>query len=177
LDHAPDMDAFYAAVEQRDDPTLRGRPVVVGAQPGGRGVVATCSYEARRFGIRSAMPINEAYRRCPQAAFVRPRMAHYTAVAGQIQGVMAAYSPLVEPASIDEAYLDVSGLNGLIGPPETIGRRIKADIRAAVGLTASVGLTHVCHFEQPNGAKPRLIGVTAAGGSRPVNRLAWARSV
>jgi DNA polymerase IV len=135
-----DMDAFYAAVEQRDDPSLRGRPVVVGAQPGGRGVVATCSYEARRFGIHSAMPIDEAYRRCPQAAFVRPRMAHYTTVAGQIQEVMAAYSPLVEPASIDEAYLDVSGLDGLIGPPETIGRRIKADIRATVGLTASVGL-------------------------------------
>jgi len=102
--------------------------------------VATCSYEARRFGIRSAMPINEAHRRCPQAAFIRPRMAHYTAVARQIREVMAAYSPLVEPASIDEAYLDVSGLDRLIGPPETIGRRIKADIRAAVGLTASVGI-------------------------------------
>ena len=124
-----DMDAFYAAVEQRDGPTLRGRPVVVGAQPGGRGVVATCSYEARRFGIRSAMPINEVHRRCPQAAFIRPRMAHYTAVARQIREVMAAYSPLVEPASIDEAYLDVSGLEHLIGPPETIGQRIKADIR------------------------------------------------
>lgn len=135
-----DMDAFYAAVEQRDDPMLRGRPVVVGAQPGGRGVVATCSYEARRFGIRSAMPISEAYRRCPQAAFVRPWMEHYTTVAGQIQEVMAAYSPLMEPASIDEAYLDVSGLELLIGPPEIIGRRIKADIRAAVGLTASAGL-------------------------------------
>ena len=135
-----DMDAFYAAVEQRDDPTLRGRPVVVGAQPGGRGVVATCSYEARTFGIRSAMPINEAHRRCPQVVFIRPRMAHYTAVARQIREVMAAYSPLVEPASIDEAYLDVSGLERLIGPPETIGQRIKADIRAAVGLTASVGI-------------------------------------
>ena len=135
-----DMDAFYAAVEQRDDPTLRGRPVVVGAQPGGRGVVATCSYEARTFGIRSAMPINEAYRRCPQAAFIRPRMDHYTAVARQIREVMAAYSPLVEPASIDEAYLDVSGLDRLIGPPETIGSRIKADIRTTVGLTASVGI-------------------------------------
>ena len=135
-----DMDAFYAAVEQRDDPALRGRPVVVGAQPGGRGVVATCSYEARVFGIRSAMPTNEAYRRCPQAAFIRPRMDHYTAVARQIREVMAAYSPLVEPASIDEAYLDVSGLARLIGPPETIGSRIKADIRATVGLTASVGI-------------------------------------
>ena len=105
-----DIDAFYAAVEQRDDPALRGRPVVVGAQPGGRGVVATCSYEARRFGIRSAMAIAEAHRRCPDAVYLRPRMAHYREVAGRIQAVMAAYAPVVEPISIDEAFLDVSGL-------------------------------------------------------------------
>ena len=114
--------------------------MVVGAQPGGRGVVATCSYEARRFGIRSAMPINEAHRRCPEAAFIRPRMAHYLAVARQIRAVMATCTPVVEPISIDEAFLDVSGLGHLIGPPETIGSRIKAAIRAAVGLTASVGI-------------------------------------
>ena len=135
-----DMDAFYAAVEQRDDPTLRGRPVVVGAQPGGRGVVATCSYEARRFGIHSAMPINEAHRRCPDAVYLRPRMAHYLEVARQIRVVMAACAPVVEAISIDEAFLDVSGLGHLVGPPETIGRRIKEAIRAAVGLTASVGI-------------------------------------
>jgi DNA polymerase-4 len=135
-----DMDAFYTAVEQRDDPALRGRPVVVGALPGGRGVVATCSYEARSLGVRSAMPINEAYRRCPQAAFLRPRMGHYSAVAAQVRAGMRTYSPLVEPASIDEAYLDLSGLDRLMGPPEAIGRRIKADIRATVGLTASVGI-------------------------------------
>ena len=80
-----DMDAFFAAVEQRDDPVLRGRPVVVGALPGGRGVVATCSYEARRFGVRSAMPINEAYRRCPDGVYLRPRMGHYQAVSRQIR--------------------------------------------------------------------------------------------
>ncbi len=135
-----DMDAFYAAVEQRDHPDLRGRPVVVGAQPGGRGVVATCSYEARRFGIRSAMPINEAYRRCPDAAYLRPRMAHYQEVARQVRAILDAQAPVVEPISIDEAFLDVSGLGLLIGPAETIGRRIKDAIQAAVGLTASVGI-------------------------------------
>ena len=135
-----DMDAFYAAVEQRDNPALRGLPVVVGAQPGGRGVVATCSYEARRFGIHSAMPINEAHRRCPDAVYLRPRMAQYLAVARQIRAVMAACTPVVEPISIDEAFLDVSGLGHLVGPPEVIGQRIKAAIRAAVGLTASVGI-------------------------------------
>ncbi len=135
-----DMDAFYAAVEQRDNPALRGLPVVVGAQPGGRGVVATCSYEARRFGIHSAMPIQEAHRRCPDAVYLRPRMAHYLEVARQIRAVMATCTPVVEPISIDEAFLDVSGLAHLIGPPATIGAQIKAAIRDAVGLTASVGI-------------------------------------
>ncbi len=123
-----DMDACYAAVEQRDDPA------------GGRGVAATCSYEARRFGIRSAMPINEAYRRCPDAVYLRPRMAHYLVIAQQIRAVMDDCAPVVEPLSIDEAFLDVSGRGPLIGPPELIGRRIKAAIRTAVGLTASVGI-------------------------------------
>ncbi len=135
-----DMDAFYAAVEQRDNPALRGLPVVIGAQPGGRGVVATCSYEARRFGIHSAMPIDEAHRRCPDAVYLRPRMAHYLEVACQIRAVMATCTPVVEPISIDEAFLDVSGLGHLVGPPEIIGAQIKAAIRAAVGLTASVGI-------------------------------------
>ena len=135
-----DMDAFYAAVEQRDNPALRGLPVVVGAQPGGRGVVATCSYEARRFGIHSAMPINEAHRRCPDAVYLRPRMAHYLEIAREIRVVMATCTPVVEPISIDEAFLDVSGLGHLVGPPEVIGQRIKAAIRTAVDLTASVGI-------------------------------------
>ncbi len=108
-----DMDAFFAAIEQRDDPALRGRPVVVGARPGGRGVVATCSYEARAFGIRSAMPINEAYRRCPQAVYLRPRIEHYRAVARQIRAVMGSCSPVVEPVSIDEAFLDLTGMERL----------------------------------------------------------------
>lgn len=138
------MDAFYAAIEQRDDPALRGRPVVVGAQPGGRGVVATCSYEARRFGIHSAMPINQAQRRCPQAIFLRPRMAHYQAVAERIRAVLHADTAVVEPISIDEAYLDVTdlvrGRDGCAQAPATIGQRIKDAIGAAVGLSASVGI-------------------------------------
>jgi DNA polymerase-4 len=153
-----DMDAFYAAAEQRDAPALWGRPVVVGAQSGGRGAVATCSYEARRFGIHSAMPINEAHRRCPDAVYLRPRMGHYLEVAQQIRAVMVAGAPVVEPISIDEAFLDVSGLEHLIGPPQTIGRRIKEAIRAAVGLTASVGIAPhrlvakiASDFGKPNG--------------------------
>ncbi|WP_295429076.1 DNA polymerase IV [uncultured Thiodictyon sp.] len=153
-----DMDAFYAAAEQRDDPALWGRPVVVGAQSGGRGAVATCSYETRRFGIHSAMPINEAHRRCPDAVYLRPRMGHYLEVAQQIRAVMVAGAPVVEPISIDAAFLDVSGLEHLIGPPQTIGRRIKEAIRAAVGLTASVGIAPhrlvakiASDFGKPNG--------------------------
>ena len=135
-----DMDAFFAAVEVRDDPSLRGRPVIVGALPGGRGVVATCSYEARRFGIRSAMPIGEAYRRCPHAVYLRPRMAAYAEVSRQIRAVLQRVLPVVEAVSIDEAYADATGLADLLGPPQEIGRRVKADVQAAVGLTASVGL-------------------------------------
>ena len=136
-----DLDAFYAAIEQRDQPRWRGVPVVVGAAPGGRGVVATCSYEARRYGVHSAMPISEAVRRLPrETVYVRPDMARYARVSGQIMDALAALSPVVEQVSIDEAYLDVSGLEGLIGPPELIGQRAKSAIRDSVGLTASVGL-------------------------------------
>ena len=136
-----DLDAFYAAVEQRDHPAWRGRPVVVGAAPGRRGVVATCSYEARRFGVHSAMPIAEAVRRLPaETVYVRPDMARYAEVSRRIMRVLGTLAPVVEPVSIDEAYLDVSGLERLVGPPEVVARRTKAAIRAAVGLTASVGI-------------------------------------
>ena len=135
-----DMDAFYASIEQRDRPELRGRPVVVGAQPGHRGVVATCSYEARRFGIRSAMPIAEAQRRCPDAVYLRPDMPRYAAESRKVMGLLSALSPLVEPVSIDEAYLDISGLDRLLGPPEAIGRQAKQAIADELGLGASVGI-------------------------------------
>ena len=136
-----DLDAFYAAIEQRDHPQWRGVPVVVGAQPGRRGVVATCSYEARRYGVHSAIPISEAVRRLqPETVYVRPRMEHYARVSRQVMSALETISPLVEKVSIDEAYLDVNGLEKLVGPPEVIGQRAKAAIREAVGLTASVGI-------------------------------------
>jgi len=136
-----DLDAFYAAIEQHDNPQWRGFPVVVGAEPGKRGVVATCSYEARRYGVHSAMPISEAARRLPpETVYVRPRMDDYARVSRQVMEALGTISPVVEKVSIDEAYLDVSGLERLVGPPEVIGRRAKAAILDAVALTASVGI-------------------------------------
>ena len=135
-----DVDAFYASVEQRDQPAYRGRPVVVGAQPGRRGVVAAASYEARAYGIRSAMPIAEAVRRCPHAVFLRPDMARYARVSAEIFTVFASVTPVVEPVSIDEAYLDLGGLQRLFGPPDAIGRLIRERVREATGLTVSVGI-------------------------------------
>ncbi|MEW8044567.1 MAG: DNA polymerase IV [Candidatus Sedimenticola endophacoides] len=135
-----DMDAFFAAVEQRDHPEYRGRPLVVGARPGGRGVVSTCSYEARRYGIRSAMPISEACRRCPDAIYLRPDMARYTEASRRVMAVLDEVSPLVEQVSVDEAYLDISGLERLFGSPARIGRLTKRKVFEAVGLTCSVGI-------------------------------------
>jgi DNA polymerase-4 len=136
-----DLDAFYAAIEQRDHPDWRELPVVVGAEPGKRGVVATCSYEARRYGVHSAMPISEAARRLPpETVYVRPRMEDYARVSRQVMEALETISPVVEKVSIDEAYLDVSGMEQLVGPPEIIGQRVKAAIREAVALTVSVGI-------------------------------------
>ncbi|MGB5537108.1 MAG: DNA polymerase IV [Thiogranum sp.] len=135
-----DLDAFFASCEQWEHPEYKGRPVVVGALPGHRGVVAAASYEARRFGIRSAMPISEACRRCPDAVFLRPDMDKYRRVSRQVFQVLETMTPAVESASIDEAYLDVTGFEKLVGPPETIGREIKHRIFAETGLTASVGI-------------------------------------
>ncbi len=135
-----DMDAFYAAVEQRDRPELRGRPVIVGAPPDRRGVVATCSYEARAFGVRSAMPSREAARRCPQAIFLPCDMERYAAVSRRIMAIFERFTPLVEPLSIDEAFLDVSGSRGLFGDGAAIAARIRAAIRDELRLTASVGV-------------------------------------
>jgi len=135
-----DMDAFFASVEQRDNPEYRGRPVVVGAMPGHRGVVSTCSYEARKYGIHSAMPISEAHRRCPNAIYLRPDMAHYVAVSEQVMLALGDISPVVEPVSIDEAYIDISGMERLIGEPEEIGCLTKQKIQGQVGLNCSVGI-------------------------------------
>jgi len=135
-----DLDAFFASCEQLEHPEYRGLPVVVGARPGHRGVVAAASYEARRFGIHSAMPISEAFRRCPDAVFLRPDMQKYKRYSRQVFQILATMAPVVEAASIDEAYLDVSGLERLSGTPQTIGREIKRRILDETGLTASVGI-------------------------------------
>lgn len=133
-----DMDAFFASVEQRDRPELRGRPVIVGGD-GARGVVAAASYEARRYGVRSAMPAARARRLCPHAVFVRARHAHYREVSATIFEVFAAHADRVEGLSLDEAYLDLGLLDGNDAPTE-IGRQLKQDVFDATGLTASVGL-------------------------------------
>ncbi len=135
-----DMDAFYASVEQRDHPELRGRPVIVGADPGGRGVVSAASYEARRFGVHSAMPIGRAARLCPHAAFRPVDHDLYAAVSRQIMAILAEFTPLVEPVSIDEAFLDVTGSRRLFGSGRAIAVRVKARIRDEMSLPASVGV-------------------------------------
>ena len=122
-----DMDAFYASVEQRDNPALRNKPLVVGGSTN-RGVVAAASYEARKFGIRSAMPMRDAYRRCPDLLRVQPRMAHYQAVSKQIFKVFRRFTPLVEGLSLDEAFLDVTASMALFGAPVEIAKAIKLKI-------------------------------------------------
>ena len=134
-----DMDAFFASVEMLDRPELRGQPVIVGGQSL-RGVVSTCSYEARRYGVHSAMPITQAHRLCPQGIFVPVRMARYKEVSEQIMAIFHELSPLVEQLSIDEAFLDVSGMELLYGSPQAVGKLAKQRIKKEIGITASVGL-------------------------------------
>jgi DNA polymerase-4 len=137
-----DMDAFFASVEQRDRPELRGKPVVVGGQPNSRGVVAACSYEARKFGIHSAMPSSRAYRLCPDAIFVPTRIEAYREVSTKIQEIFWRYATEVEPLSLDEAYLDVSHATILEGSATRIAQAIKDDIQAETGLIASAGVSY-----------------------------------
>ena len=134
-----DMDAFYASVEQRDNPELRGKPLVVGGG-GNRGVVAAASYESRRYGVRSAMPMREARRRCPDLLQVSPRMSHYKEVSQQVFAIFRDVTPLVEGLSLDEAFLDVTESRSLFGDEVSIARAIKDRIRAETELTASVGV-------------------------------------
>src|SRR5688572_548557 len=135
-----DMDAFYASVEQRDNPALRGKPVAVGGSPAGRGVVAAASYEARVFGVRSAIPMARAVRLCPHLVIVRPDFSKYRAASQKVFEIFRSVTPLVEPLSLDEAYLDVTENSW----GETLGRevavRLKREINAATGLTASAGV-------------------------------------
>ncbi|ACU89906.1 DNA polymerase IV [Desulfomicrobium baculatum] len=133
-----DMDAFFTSVEQADDPLLQGKPVVIGQSL--RGVASAASYEARKYGIRSAMPIVQAKKLCPHAVFLPGRMSRYREISVKIMNIMRALCPLVEQASVDEAYADISGTRRIFGPPENIARRLKAEILAATNLTCSVGI-------------------------------------
>ncbi len=153
-----DMDAFYASVEQRDAPELVGLPVVVGGQPKGRGVVAACSYEARAFGIHSAMPSSEAYRRCPQAIFIRPRFSAYQAVSEEVHRVFREYTDQVEPLSLDEAYLDVTESTLFNGSALRLAQDIRRVIFQRTKLIASAGVSYnkflakiASDFDKPDG--------------------------
>jgi nucleotidyltransferase/DNA polymerase involved in DNA repair len=138
-----DMDAFYAAVEQLDHPEYRGKPVVVGADPKagrGRGVVSTASYEARKYGIHSAMPISQAYRRCPQAIFVYPRFERYTEISRQVMNILRDFSPQLAQISIDEAFIEITQTANFHGGAKALAEKLKARIKNETGLTASVGV-------------------------------------
>ena len=174
-----DMDAFYASVEVMDDPSLAGRPVIVGGTPEGRGVVSAASYEARVFGVHSAMSAYRAKKLCPDGVFIMPRMSRYVELSRHLHAIFDEYTPLVEPISLDEAFLDVTGSLKLFGPAVEIGRTIKQRIRDEVGLVASVGVAPnkylaklASDLEKPDGfvvisredARERLAGL-------PVSRL------
>jgi len=133
-----DMDAFYASIEQRDNPTLKGKCVIVGGTSG-RGVVSAASYEARKFGVHSAMPIFQAREKCPKGVYIPPRIARYRHISSRIMAILATFSPLVEPVSIDEAFMDITGCGRLQGSPEEIANAIKMEITSRIELTCSVG--------------------------------------
>jgi DNA polymerase-4 len=173
-----DLDAFYASVEQLDDPALRGRPVIVGG-PSNRGVVCAASYEARRFGVRSAMPTSQARRLCPEGVFLHPRFGRYGALSDQVFGVYRRYTPLVEPLSLDEAFLDVTASRALHGDGPSIAARIKREVRVETGLTVSAGVAEVKLAAKiaTDLGKPDGLVVVPAGGVAaflaplPVGRL------
>lgn len=153
-----DLDAFYAAVEQRDNADYRGRPVIIGALPGHRGVVSACSYEARKYGIHSAMPISQAYRLCRNGVYLVPRMKLYQQVSKQVMEIFKGFSPTVHQISIDEATLDMTGTRRLLGIPEDVGRRIKEVAKKQSGLTLSIGIAPnrylaklASEFDKPDG--------------------------
>jgi len=135
-----DMDAFYASVEERENPSLKGKPVAVGGSPSGRGVVAAANYTARQYGVHSAMPASQARRLCPELIFIRSRMALYAEISTQIKEIFSRYTPLIEPLSLDEAFLDVAASEKLFGNPMVIARSIKRDIVDELKLIASVGV-------------------------------------
>jgi DNA polymerase-4 len=174
-----DLDAFYASVEQLDDPELRGKPVIVGGRPGDRGVVSAASYEARAFGVFSAMPLRTAARKCPDGIFVPGRPDRYREVSDEVMAIFADYTPLVEPISLDEAFLDVTGSTAVFGDGERIARTIKQRVLDEVGLVVSVGVAtnKLCAKVASDLRKPDALVVVPPGGEAdflaplPIRRL------
>jgi DNA polymerase-4 len=173
-----DMDAFYAAIEQRDRPELRGKPLIVGGT-GNRGVVSTASYEARPFGVHSAMPTYRARQLCPQGIFIAPRHAHYTEVSRQLMDILGDYSPDVEPLSLDEAFLDMTGTEALFGAPEQTAARLQQAIRDKLALDASIGVATIKFIAKIGSDLNKPAGITICPPGReraflaplPVERL------
>lgn len=173
------MDAFYASVEQFENPGLRGKPVIVGGVDSARGVVSSASYEARAFGIHSAMPVTQARKRCPHGIYIPGRHAVYGEYSGRIMDLLSEFSPVIEQVSVDEAFLDMTGTEGLFGDAEESGRRVKAAIRKRIGLTASVGAAENKFLAKlaSDARKPDGKMVVLPGGARefldpmPVGRL------
>jgi DNA polymerase-4 len=174
-----DLDAFYASVEVLDDPSLRGKPVIVGGDPNARGVVSAASYEARAFGVHSAMPLRTAARLCPQGVFLPGRFDRYRELSRQVMRIFASYTPLVEPISLDEAFMDVTASRAAFGDGETIGRALKQRVLDEVGLVVSVGVAtnKLCAKVASDLRKPDALVVVPAGGEAaflaplPVSRL------
>lgn len=188
-----DLDAFFASVEQRENPELKGKPVIVGAGPHERGVVSTCSYEARKFGVRSAMPSRTAYKLCPHGIFVPPDMKRYKAASRQVFAIFSRYTPFVQPVSIDEAFLDISGSAHLFGGGEKLAHDLRRAVREECALTCSAGLAPnrllakiASEINKPDGffamptdpaqiaafLAPRKIGILWGAGKRTVETLA-----
>jgi DNA polymerase IV len=174
-----DLDAFYASVEVLDDPSLRGKPVIVGGRPGERGVVSAASYEARRFGVHSALPLRTAARLCPQGVFLPGRPERYRALSEQVMRIFRSYTPLVEPISLDEAFLDVTGSRAVFGDGPAIARAIKDRVLSEAGLIVSVGVAtnKLCAKVASDLRKPDALVVVPTGGEAeflaplPVTRL------
>lgn len=167
-----DMDAFYASVEQHDHPELRGKAVIIGGSPQSRGVVSTASYEARKFGVHSAMPTAHAYRLCPHGIFLPVNMARYMEVSRVIHAIFRDFTPLVMPLSCDEAFLDVTGSQRLFGTPLAIGRLLKHRIKDTTGLTASVGIASTLFVAKVASDLEKPDGLTLIPDAQVVARLA-----
>ena len=174
-----DLDAFYASVEVLDDPSLRGKPVIVGGDPGARGVVSAASYEARRFGVHSAMPLRTAARLCPDGVFLPGRFDRYRELSRQVMRIFASYTPVVEPISLDEAFMDVTASRAAFGDGETIAQALKARVLDEAGLVVSVGVAtnKLCAKVASDLRKPDALVVVPVGGEAaflaplPVSRL------